>query len=272
MSVLDGLPPAALDGNDPGSPSRPTAVRNGAAEADADTDEALTECIETRTVPAPASDGTAPAAGGSAAAVTGADPTATDQTATDQTATDPDHGVRAEHAVTPIPRLPLPGETAASGPRHKSTARKGTPQDATAQKAGSLGSGDTEPANGTQGPDRSGPTDAAAGQVPAPAALVAIPAPRSVPLVEQLSEAQTETPGRPMAVGAAPRKADERPRLRRRVPQASLAPGLRVLPEHLESDIAPPPSATEALSRYQASRAAARSVVEDDPGHERAPR
>jgi hypothetical protein len=119
-----------------------------------------------------------------------------------------------------------------------------------------------------------GPTDDQVGVVPAPAALVGIPTPRSAPRIEQLSEARTDTPARPMAVVADPKKADESPgpRLRRRVPQASLAPGLRVLPQHPESDAAPPPSAAEALSRYQASRAAARSVVEDDSGHERTSR
>ena len=46
-------------------------------------------------------------------------------------------------------------------------------------------------------------------------------------------------------------------RLRRRVPQAHLAPGLRIVPPGAEPvDPAPLPVAAEALSRYQASRAA----------------
>jgi hypothetical protein len=56
------------------------------------------------------------------------------------------------------------------------------------------------------------------------------------------------------------------------VPQAHLAPGLRVIPPQPESETAPPPSAAEALSRYQASRAAARSAVEDNNSHERTSR
>jgi len=57
--------------------------------------------------------------------------------------------------------------------------------------------------------------------------------------------------------------------LRRRVPQAHLAPGLRIIPDE---DGQEPPAAVEAgsaLSRYQASRAAARSAV-DEGGHEAA--
>jgi hypothetical protein len=68
--------------------------------------------------------------------------------------------------------------------------------------------------------------------------------------------------------------APARPRLRRRVPQAHLAPGLRVIPNPAE----PAPAATatvatadttpqlgaEGLSRYQANRAAARAVVDGD--------
>jgi hypothetical protein len=57
-----------------------------------------------------------------------------------------------------------------------------------------------------------------------------------------------------------------RPTLRRRVPQAHLAPGLRVVTPTAETataaDPGPLPVAAEALSRYQASRAAARSVVD----------
>ena len=53
-----------------------------------------------------------------------------------------------------------------------------------------------------------------------------------------------------------------RPTLRKRVPQAHLAPGLRIVTSAAEpADPAPLPVAAEALSRYQASRAAARSAV-----------
>ncbi len=54
-----------------------------------------------------------------------------------------------------------------------------------------------------------------------------------------------------------------RPTLRRRVPQAHLAPGLRIATSAAEpAEPAPLPVAAEALPRYQASRAAARSAVD----------
>ena len=53
-----------------------------------------------------------------------------------------------------------------------------------------------------------------------------------------------------------------RPRLRRRVPQAHLAPGLRIIPNPAPPEPASPAVAGEALSRYQASRAAARAAVD----------
>ena len=54
-----------------------------------------------------------------------------------------------------------------------------------------------------------------------------------------------------------------RPTLRGRVPQAHLAPGLRIATSAAEpAEPAPLPVAAEALSRYQASRAAARSAVD----------
>ena len=111
------------------------------------------------------------------------------------------------------------------------------------------------------------------------------------------------TPGpRPAAVAepapaepeAAENAAPARPRLRRRVPQAHLAPGLRVIPNPDEAAPAPTPAPTpapapapapaptpaptpppppaaphlggEGLSRYQASRAAARAVVDGESG------
>jgi hypothetical protein len=53
-----------------------------------------------------------------------------------------------------------------------------------------------------------------------------------------------------------------RPRLRRRVPQAHLAPGLRIIPDPAPPEPASAAVAGEALSRYQASRTAARAVVD----------
>ena len=62
-----------------------------------------------------------------------------------------------------------------------------------------------------------------------------------------------------------------RPTLRRRVPQAHLAPGLRIVTSAAEpADPAPLPVAAEALSRYQASRAAARSAVDGQVANEAA--
>ena len=102
-------------------------------------------------------------------------------------------------------------------------------------------------------------------------------APRSVPGVEQMAPSRSDAPVRRFApvpappIGetlAAPSEAT-RPTLRRRVPQAHLAPGLRIIPDE---DGQEPPAAVEAgsaLSRYQASRAAARSAV-DEGGHEAA--
>ena len=61
------------------------------------------------------------------------------------------------------------------------------------------------------------------------------------------------------------------PTLRRRVPQAHLAPGLRIVTSAAEpADPAPLPVAAEALSRYQASRAAARSAVDGQVANEAA--
>jgi hypothetical protein len=56
-----------------------------------------------------------------------------------------------------------------------------------------------------------------------------------------------------------------RPRLSRRVPQAHLAPGLRIIPNRAEPE-PPAPATGDGLSRYQASRAAARTAVEDGGG------
>jgi hypothetical protein len=58
------------------------------------------------------------------------------------------------------------------------------------------------------------------------------------------------------------------PQLARRVPQAHLAPELRRQQAETAEPPAPPPDAEqarEALSRYQASREAARALVDRDP-------
>jgi hypothetical protein len=76
-----------------------------------------------------------------------------------------------------------------------------------------------------------------------------------------------EAPRRTVAVPTPQMPADApRPALRRRVPQAHLAAGLRVVPPRSAPVDSPSlPVAAEALSRYQASRAAAQSLVHDDP-------
>jgi signal transduction histidine kinase len=159
-----------------------------------------------------------------------------------------EHPFLAEHAVLPIPRLPLPGEIATSG---AATA---------ARHAAVLPSPVPRTDDGATAAD----AEERAEEAPAPAALVSIPPQRSAPRVEQLVGVPADPPASDGADAPTPGR-----RLRRRVPQASLAPGLRVIPAELQAEIAPPPSATEALSRYQASRAAARSVVEDGAGDDR---
>ena len=82
------------------------------------------------------------------------------------------------------------------------------------------------------------------------------PAPTPAARVEPVGPAVRD-PERDAEDGAA-----ARPRLRRRVPQAHLAPGLRIIPNPAPPEPASPAVAGEALSRYQASRAAARAVVD----------
>jgi signal transduction histidine kinase len=72
------------------------------------------------------------------------------------------------------------------------------------------------------------------------------------------------------AAAAAPPAAPAEPRLTRRVPQAHLAPELRRRQANPAAPPAPPPDADQAraaLSRYQASREAARAVVDRDDGN-----
>ena len=79
--------------------------------------------------------------------------------------------------------------------------------------------------------------------------------------------------GRPPAgargpAATVPRPAPVEPQLARRVPQAHLAPELRRQQAESAEPPAPPPDADqarEALSRYQASREAARALVDRDP-------
>jgi signal transduction histidine kinase len=81
------------------------------------------------------------------------------------------------------------------------------------------------------------------------------------------------TRGRPPAgargpAATVPRPAPVEPQLSRRVPQAHLAPELRRQQAESAEPPAPPPDADqarEALSRYQASREAARALVDRDP-------
>jgi signal transduction histidine kinase len=97
------------------------------------------------------------------------------------------------------------------------------------------------------------------------AAPLHLPAPRPAPAAEQPDDTGLQDPTRLMAAVPAGEPQKARPTLRRRIPQAHLAPGLRIVPPRgAPADPAPLPVAAEALSRYQASRAAARSVVDRD--------
>jgi hypothetical protein len=151
----------------------------------------------------------------------------------------------------PLPRLPLPAETVSTPP----------------QRPNSWEGWWDGPLDGSGEP-------AADEEVPAPVPGGDVVSSPSLAGVEPLREAPTDTPVRSIAAVADPPAAGDPAgrRLRRRVPQAHLAAGLRVIPPQPESDTAPPPSAAEALSRYQASRAAAKSAVESDGPHERTSR
>jgi signal transduction histidine kinase len=162
-----------------------------------------------------------------------------------------DLGIRP---VTPLPRLPLPAESVPAGMRRPASWEGWWDGQA---------DGSDEQATDDEAP---------APLAPAPAALAELSTAQATP--------RTDTPARPMAAVADPPATADAPvttgpggqRLRRRVPQSHLAPGLRVLPPQPESDTAPPPSAAEALSRYQASRAAARSTVDGENSPERTSR
>jgi hypothetical protein len=92
---------------------------------------------------------------------------------------------------------------------------------------------------------------------------------------EPAAAAEASGPAAALPLGADGAAAAAEPRLTRRVPQAHLAPELRqTSPSAADSAPAAPPSdaarARDALSRYQASRQAARDLVEGhgngDPG------
>jgi signal transduction histidine kinase len=82
-----------------------------------------------------------------------------------------------------------------------------------------------------------------------PPAVPARPRPAPAPRTESAEDAE-----------GADDAATARPRLRRRVPQAHLAPGLRVIPNPAEPEPAAPRVGVDGRSRYQAGRAAARAV------------
>jgi len=139
-------------------------------------------------------------------------------------------------SLIPGPRMPLPAET--EGPAAGKSPERGAPS-WTGWWAGT-------------DPSRPGPVGADGAT-----ATIATPA----------GSADPADGGAP--VDDAPAAA--RPSLRRRVPQAHLAPGLRIVPPGAEPvDPAPLPVAAEALSRYQASRAAARSAVDGQVANEAA--
>jgi hypothetical protein len=145
----------------------------------------------------------------------------------------PDHADDAAdvRALIPGPRMPLPSETSGRSPQ---------------ERAAPSWTG------WWAGPD---PAGAGTADTDGPAALV----PTSTDIARPTS-------GDASKAGAA---SAVRPTLRRRVPQAHLAPGLRIVTAAAEpADPAPLPVAAEALSRYQASRAAARSAVDGQVANE----
>jgi signal transduction histidine kinase len=149
-------------------------------------------------------------------------------------------------SLIPGPRMPLPAETGALGPQE--------PAERVAPSWTGWWAG-TDPARtGSAGTDTR-PDEATA--------TIATSTKSARPTNDDTSKA---------GATSAPR-----PTLRRRMPQAHLAPGLRIVTSAAEpADPAPLPVAAEALSRYQASRAAARSAVDgqvaNEPADERSSR
>jgi signal transduction histidine kinase len=174
--------------------------------------------------------------------------------------------------LIPAPRAPLPAETDDAVPHE-------APERVTSSWTGWWTG--TDPGGGPRpqgaGRKRGGAAGPEAGT----------PTPRAIPLVEQLVDQRADAAVRRIAaVPAAGATAQAegsaeaegpagetgpatRSGLSRRVPQAHLAPGLRILPpDHEGGDHGALPAAADALSRYQASRAAARSLVTDVDGDE----
>jgi signal transduction histidine kinase len=145
-------------------------------------------------------------------------------------------------SLIPGPRMPLPSETKGLGP-----------QDPTERVAPSW----TGWWAGTD-PARTGSAETDTDTRPGgPAATLTTPTEPARPTSGDAPKAGAVSPARPT--------------LRRRVPQAHLAPGLRIVTSSAEpADPAPLPVAAEALSRYQASRAAARSAVDGQVASEAA--
>jgi signal transduction histidine kinase len=125
--------------------------------------------------------------------------------------------------------------------------------------AGSRPSGNEQP-DGARLEAPAGPSATTARRLPPQPATAGAPAPSPSPRPRP-AESDIPTPRRG-GEPAAP-TAEGRPGLRRRVPQAHLAPELRQ-PAAEEPDFALPPDggAASALSRYQASRQAAQAVVD----------
>jgi signal transduction histidine kinase len=96
-------------------------------------------------------------------------------------------------------------------------------------------------------------------------ALPAAPKPSPTPRIPEPGPAEADIPTpRPAGEASTGNRTNGRPELRRRVPQAHLAPELRQ-PSADEPSAALPPdgAAASALSRYQASRQAAQAVVDE---------
>jgi signal transduction histidine kinase len=117
--------------------------------------------------------------------------------------------------------------------------------------------------------DRSdGPADAAAGRKVSgrrPRPTKRQPSPEAAQGSPDTGPAESDVPTpRPSRDAPTGNGTGGRPTLRRRVPQAHLAPELRQPSSSDGPDVAPPPAnAASALSRYQASRQAAQAVVDE---------
>ncbi len=189
----------------------------------------------------------APAAGGPVRERTSPDRPALDRPGLDTAGAG--RGMAEVRPLVPAPRTPLPVE------RDRPDFR-----DVPGSTAPSWSGWWCDPA---PEPDRNGQRPAA---VPV-GAQAATTTPRPAPPAEPTGPRRDGPVRRIAAVPAPsddPAPAGARPTLRRRVPQAHLAPGLRISgPDGDAAESGPLPVAAEALSRYQASRAAARSRMGD---------